>query len=181
VVDRAALIKTLEPCVRPTGSQSEAIRKALDKALSELIVTLPFEAFASLSDASKSDLAALIEMLDQKTCEKLSALWEPKRKLDAELKKRVKGDMLALIKKQRPRYEPVKLSLQEARNGCVSATITMVRSAAPIKDLKELAKSWDKFWKPTDEPRQAYEGRLIALLEGGNPFPRPSKGRDASR
>jgi hypothetical protein len=121
----------LEPRVRPTGSQSEAIRKALDKALSEMIVTLPFETLASLSDASNADLVALIEMLDQKTCEKLSAFWEPKRKLDAELKSRVKKDVLALIRKQRPRYEPLKLSLQEARNGRLPATIEMVRSAGP--------------------------------------------------
>jgi hypothetical protein len=147
----------------------------LDKALIEMIVTLPFEALASLPNASSADLVALIEMLDQKTCEKLSAFWEPERKLDAELKNRVKSDVLALMRKQRPRYEPLKLSLQEARNGRLSTTIAMLRSAAPIKHLKGLAKSWDKFWKPSVETRKTYEDRLIALLEGSDPILKPGK------
>lgn len=176
MVDRAALIQQLEPRVQPTGSQRETIRKALDKAVSELLLALPFRAVLDLPGSAKSDMVALLAMMDQKTCEKLSALWEPKRKLDAELKASVRKDVLALIEANRPAYEPVTVSLSEAQNGDRTAIIAKVRSAAPVKDLKALAKKWDKHWKPAQESRKAYEDRIIALIEGaGLATPAPRK------
>ena len=169
MVDRAALIQQLEPRVQPTGSQKETIRKALDKALSELLLALPFRAVLELAGSAKSDLVALIGMTDQKTCEKLSALWEPKRKLDAELKASVRKDVLALIEGKRPAYEPVAGSISEAQAGDRMAIIARVRSAAPVKDLKALAKKWDKHWKPAQDTRKTYEDRIVALIEGAGP------------
>ena len=176
MVDRAALIQQLEPRVEPTGSQKETIRKALDKALSELLLALPLSAANELHGYARSDLVALIGMTDQKTCEKLSARWEPKRKLDAELKVSVRKDVLALIESERPVYEPVAVSLSEAQAGDRKAFIGRVRSAAPLKDLKALAKKWDKHWKPAQDSRKAYEDRIVALIEGaGSTLPPPRK------
>jgi hypothetical protein len=172
VVDRANLIKHLEPRVRPTGSQAEAISKALDKALTELLLALPFWAIQQLPPAVKADLVEMVRLIDQKTCEKLATVWEPKRKLDTELKGRVKKDILALIEAKRPAYEPVSVSLSEARNGDRGSIKAILHSCAPTKDLKALTKKWDKNWKPGHESRVAYEERLIALIDGAEPAAR---------
>lgn len=172
MVDRANLIKQLEPRVRPSGSQAEAIRKAMDKTLTELVLALPINAVQQLSQEVKADLAALIGMIDQKTCEKLAAAWEPKRKLDAELKSRVKKDILALIESKRLPYEPITVSLVEARKSDREAVSATLRSAAPVKDLKALAKKWDKNWRPAQESRTSYVDRLIALIDGTEPAAR---------
>ncbi len=169
MVDRAALIQHLEPKVEPSGSQKESIRKALDKALAELLVVLPLRAVHELPGSAKTDLIAFIGMADQKTCEKVSALWEPKRKLDAELKATVRKDVLALIEARRPVYEPVTVALSEAQAGDRKDIIAKVRSAAPVKDLKALVKKWDKHWKAAQESRKAYEDRLVALIDGASP------------
>ena len=175
MVDRAALIQQLEPRVEPTGSQKETIRKALDKALSELLLALPLSAAHDLGGNAKSDLVALIGMTDQKICEKLSARWEPKRKLDAELKASLRKDVLALLESKRPAYEPVTVSINEARAGDRKAIIGRV-SAAPLKDLKALAKKWDKHWKVAQDSRKAYEDRIVALIDGAEPtLPPPRK------
>ncbi len=169
MVDRAGLIKQLEPHVRATGSQAESITNALDKALIQLLMALPFRAVQELTPPKKADLVELIRVMDQKTCEKLAVAWEPKRKLDAELKVRVKKDVLALIEAKRPAYEPVLVPLSEARNGDRGSIKAMLQSGAPIKDLKSLAKKWDKNWKPAQESRVAYEERLKKLVDGAEP------------
>lgn len=184
MVDRANLIKHLEPRVRPTGSQAAAISTALDRALAELLLALPFPAVQHLPSTVRAELVELLGLIDQKTCEKLAAVWEPKRKLDTELKGRVKKDILDLIEAKRPVYEPVSVPLPEARNGDRVSIKAILRSSAPIKDLKALTKKWDKDWKPIPESRVAYEKRLIELIDGAEPVrppPRPQRGRRARR
>ncbi len=173
MVDRAALIGDIAPCVKPTGTQEESIRKALDKALNELLLALPYEKLAGLSQSTMAELVAVVKMIDQKTCEKLSVLWEPKRKLDPELKLRVRKDLLALLLKERVRYEPLPAVLEIARQD--GASISKVRSAAPLKDLKDLAKKWDKHWKAAQETRAVFEEHLVALLKGHEPLAKPAK------
>lgn len=173
MVDRAALIKFLEPRVRPSASQAEAIRKALDKALADLLPTLPFEVVSSFPKETAADLLAYMEILDQKVCEKLSAAWEPKRKLDADLKRRIRKDLTSLLRMERPVYEPVKVSLRDAREGRASDIVATIQSVAPLKDLQNLAKSWDKHWKPSKASREEYENRLSALMQGAEPIVKP--------
>ena len=145
------------------------IKTALDKALTELLMALPFRAMQEFPPAVTADLVELIRLIDQKTCEKLAAVWEPRRKLDAELKMRVKKDILALIEAKRPAYEPVSVPLSKARDGDRGSTKATLQSGAPIKDLKALMKKWDKNWKPAQESRLAYEERLMALVDGVEP------------
>ena len=175
MVDRATLIAAIAPNVQPTGTQAEAIRKALDKALSELLLALPYDALTELPHGTMAELVAVIGTIDQKTCEKLSALWEPKRKLDAELKLRVRKDLLGLLLKERVHYQSLPTGLAKAREDGVSASIAQLRSAAPLKDLKDLAKKWDKNWKALPETRGAYEEHLVALLKGTDPTAKQAK------
>lgn len=169
MVDRANLIKHLEPHVRPTGSQVENIRSAMDKTLAELLLALPLSAVHDLPATVKTDLVEMILLIEPKTCEKMAAAWEPKRKLDAELKGRLKNDLRALINGRRPVYEPIAISLAEARKGDRSAIKSSLRTGAPLKDLKALTKKWDKNWRPAQETRSAYEDRLTAMLDGAEP------------
>jgi hypothetical protein len=168
VVDRISLIKALEPCVKPTGTQAEAIRKALDKALTETVMSLPLTAVGGLSSTVRSDLEVVLHSLDQKLAEKLAASWEPKRKLDAELKRSVKKDLIDLLHRRRTPYEPISVSLEEARVGNVAAYRATIEHVAPVKDVKTLLAKWDKNFKPAPTMRSGFVERLSELLNGAS-------------
>jgi len=177
VVDRASLIKALEPHVKPTGSQAEAIRKALDKALTEAVMSLPLDAAIRLNPSARGDLEVALSTLDQKTAEKLAAAWEPKRKLDAEGKRAAKVALVELLRGQRPPYEPLPASLEDARAGDVRRYRISIERSAPEKDLKSLLTKWDKHFKPVPTNRAGLAERLVALLGGTPPAGKPQAAR----
>lgn len=170
MVDRISLIQALEPCVKPTGTQAEAIRKALDKVLTDTVMSLPLSAVGGLSSSVRSDLEVVLRSLDQKLAEKLAAAWEPKRKLDAELKSSVKKDLVDLLHGRRQPYEPIVFTLEEARTGNVAALRETIAHVAPAKDLKSLLAKWDKNFKPTPTTRSGFATRLGELLDGAKPM-----------
>lgn len=177
MVDRASLIKALEPHVKPTGSQAEAIRKALDRALTEAIISLPLDAAHRLSASARGDLEVALGTLDQKTVEKLAASWEPKRKFDAEAKRASRAAVVELLRGQRPPYEPLPTSLDDARAGDVRRYRVTIERSAPEKDLKSLLTKWDKHFKPVPTNRAGLAERLVALLGGAPPAERPQPAR----
>ena len=174
MVDRASLITTLERCITPTGTQAEAIRKALDKALHEAVLALPLAAATELPSAVRSELEIVLTSLDQKLAEKLAAAWEPKRKLDPDMKRSVKKDLLDLLHCRRPAYEPINFALEEARSASAAPLRIVIERVAPAKDLKALLSKWDKSYKPTSSNRSGLTDRLLALLNGATPTPRPA-------
>lgn len=179
MVDRTTLIKALEPHVKPTGSQAEAIRKALDKALTETVMCLPLEAAVRLSPAARGDLEVALNTLEQKLAERLAALWDPKRKPDAEAKRAAKVALIELLRGQRQPYEPLPASLEDARTGDIRRYRITIERYAPEKDLKSLLAKWDKYFKPIPSNRGGVADRLLALLDGVHPAekPRPAKKR----
>ncbi|MGA7329468.1 MAG: hypothetical protein WBX25_34560 [Rhodomicrobium sp.] len=172
MVDRVSLIKTLEPCVKPTQTQVEVIRKALDKALAETILGLPLCAAAKLPPSVQSELEVVVNSFDQKQAERLAASWEPQRKPDVEMKRAVKKDLVELLRGRRSPYEPIAVSLDEARAGDPTLYRTLIERVAPTKDLKSLLSKWDKNLKPAPTARLELVKRLIALLEGAAPTPK---------
>lgn len=163
------MIKALEPHIRPTGTQAASIRKFLDNALTEAIMSLPLEEATRLSSSSRGDLEVALGMLDQKLAEKLAAAWEPKRKLDAEGKRAAKVALVELLRGQRPPYEPLPASLDDARAGDVRRYRVAIERSAPEKDLKSLLTKWDKNFKPVPTGRGGIADRLLALLNGAKP------------
>ena len=179
MVDRASLIKALEPHVKPTGTQAEAIRKALDKALTEAVMSLPLDAAIRLNPSTRGDLEIALSTLDQKLAEKLAASWEPERKLDAEAKRAAKVALVELLRGQRQPYEPLPASLEDARAGDVRRYRITIERSAPEKDLKSTLTKWDKHLKPVPGSRSGIAARLLALLDGDPPVtkPQPQKRR----
>ncbi len=175
MVDRTSLIKALEPCVKPTGTQAEAIRKALDKALTETVMSLPLAAATGLSPAVRADLEVVLNSLDQKLAEKLAALWEPKRKLDADLKRSVKRELIDLMRMKRAAYVPITTSLEDARAGNTLALRAVIEHVAPVKELKSLLAKWDKNFKPAPTTRSGLVARLSELLDGAVPVQKAGK------
>ncbi len=171
MVDRVSLLRTLASRLKPTGTQEEAIRRALDKALAEVIGALPLNAAVDLPAAARAELEIVLQSLDAKVAEKLAALWEPARPLDADLKGVVKKDLIDLLHRRRLPYKPIAVSLTEARSGDI-ATYRSVIGIAPNKDLKSLLKKWDANYKPVSTTRQGIVDRLSELLDGASPVPK---------
>jgi hypothetical protein len=166
------MIKALEPHIRPTGTQAASIRKALDNALTEAIMSLPLEEATRLPPSTRGDLEVALGTLDQKLAEKLATSWEPKRKLDAEGKRAAKVALVELLRGQRTPYEPLPTSLADARAGDVRRYRTTIERAAPEKDLKSLLTKWDKHFKPVPTNRAGLAERLVGLLGGTPPAER---------
>ena len=166
MVDRAALIKKLEPRVRPSGTQAVAIRAALDKALTETVMSLPLDQATSLEPSDRSELEIVLQSMDNKLVEKLACSWEPLRKLDADTKRSTKRDLIELLHGRRAAYAPITQTLDSARAGNVAITKSMIERLVPTKDLKTLLTRWDKNFKPAATSREGYVRRLVALLDG---------------
>jgi flagellar motor switch protein FliG len=173
VVDRPTLIKVLDPIARPTSSHAETIRRALEKALTDIVLAVPLKAAQELGAAEKGELAHFLSRLDPKSLEKLAKTWEPKRKLDAELKRTLAIDIVALLEDKRAPYEPLKLTLDAARGN--ASVIAQTFAHAPAKDLAAVFKSWDRHNKPVPEQRSAVMKRLAALLDGASPMSAPTR------
>lgn len=172
MVDRVSMIKALEPHIKPTGTQAASIRKALDNALNEAIMSLPLEEATRLPPSTRGDLEVALATLDQKLAEKLATSWEPKRKLDAEGKRAAKVALVELLRGQRPPYEPLPASLDDAKAGDVRRYCVVIERSASEKDLKSLLTKWDKNFKPVPNNRSGLAARLLALLNGAEPMER---------
>lgn len=173
MVDRVSMIKALEPHIKPNGTQAASIRKSLDNALTEAIMSLPLDEAIRLSSSTRGDLEVALGMLDQKLAEKLAASWEPKRKLDAEAKRAARGTLVELLRGQRPPYEPLPTSLEDARSGDVRRYRILIERSTLEKDLKSLLTKWDKHFKPVPTNRPGLAERLVALLGGAPPAEKP--------
>jgi hypothetical protein len=134
-----------------------------------MVLSLPLAAAIGLSPAVRAELEVVINSLDQKPTEKLAAVWEPRRKLDADLKRTVKKELIDLLYKRRAAYEPIATSLEDARAGDVAALQAVIEHVAPIKDLKSLLAKWDKNFKPAPTTRSGLVTRLSELLNGAAP------------
>lgn len=177
MVDRAALIKRLEPRVRPSGTQAVAIRAALDKALTEMVLSLPLNEATSLEPSDRSELELVLQSIDNKLIEKLALSWEPSRKLDADTKPTTKRELIELLHGRRPAYAPITQTLDTARSGNVAVVKLTMERLVPTKELKSLLGRWDKNFKPAATNREAYIRRLLALLEGAPLAEKPAARR----
>jgi hypothetical protein len=116
------------------------------------VLALPLTAATELSSGVRSELEIVLTSLDQKQAEKLAAVWEPKRKLDPDMKRGVKKDLLDLLHRRRRAYEPINLTLEEARSASAAPLRIVIERVAPAKDLKA----------------------LLALMNGAPPAPKPT-------
>ncbi|MEZ0219114.1 MAG: hypothetical protein ACAH22_02340 [Tardiphaga sp.] len=175
MVDRPTLIKALHPIARPTSSQAEDIRKTLEKALTDIVFALPLMAARQLPVTERTELTQFLRRLDPKSLEKLAKVWEPKRKLDLELRRTLASDIVALVEEERQQYEPIKMTLDAARGD--AAAIRPALAHTPAKDLTAMWKAWDKHNKLIPDQRSALLQRLHALLNGEAPMSPPKKER----
>lgn len=173
MVDRPSLIKALDPIAKPTSSQAENIRKSLEKALIEIVLTLPLDAARALGASEQAELVHFLNRLEPKALEKLSKIWEPMRRLDIDLKRTLAVDIIALLQAKREPYVPIKLSLDAARDD--AARVGVILARAPTKDLATVFKAWDKHNKPIPAQRLLLTQRIQALLDGEAPESPPSK------
>lgn len=174
MVDRPSLIKALDSLSKPTSSQAENIRKLLEKALTDLVLALPLAAAQQLGSGDRAELSLFLSRLDPKALEKIAKSWEPKRKLDLEIKRTLAADLVALIEAKRTPYEPIKTTLEAARSN--TDAVRAVIAAAPGKDLATVWKAWDKHNKTIPERRAELLHRLNTLLDGGTPMAPPTRG-----
>lgn len=186
MVDRALILHTIEGHLRPSGTQAEAIRKLLDKALVESLQTLPLEAAVKLPRNIQSDIAIVIrDTFSQKDAEKLSASWEPSRKLDPDTKGGLKSAIVDLLYGTRSVYEPPhSMTLAAARDlsGTDASGIRMlVTELASSADLKQLLKRWDPHLKPVPATRATIVKRLSDLLDGTAPATKATPSKKAKK
>lgn len=174
MVDRVALIKAIEPRLKLVGSQGEALRTALDKAVAEAVMALPLASAIEMPELTRGDLEVVLSTLEQKQAEKLATIWEPKRKLDADLKSSIKKDLVDLLIGRRGVYEPITASLEEARQSNAAKWRAVIEKSAPAKDLKALLTKWDKNLNPKPTSRTGLVQRLLALLDGASPAAKPA-------
>lgn len=178
MVNRATLIKELDGSIAPSPTQRESIRKAQEKALIEAVQALPLTAARKLSTAHRSDLEIVLKSLSDAQAKAMSALWEPKRKLqaaDADIKQVVKSRLVELLSNGQSPYEPITVSLEEARKGDRAFYSAIISQLAPTADLKSLLKKWDKHYAPVPQKRAELSKRLVALLNGQEPAPAPQR------
>jgi hypothetical protein len=142
VVNRAALLQTIEPLIEPSPTQREALRKSLDKALVEASVALPLDAARRLTLSAKDELEIVIrDLYVPKDLQRLAAKWEPSRALDADLKESLREDLIDLLHDRRPQYKGfATIALNEAQEDAANYSKYIARSM-PTKDAKKLLRS----------------------------------------
>jgi uncharacterized protein YdiU (UPF0061 family) len=170
VVNRAALLHTIEPLIDPSPTQREALLKSLDKALVEASVALPLEAARRLASAAKDEFELVIRNLYvPKDMQRLAAKWEPSRTLDADFKESLREDLIDLLRDRRPQYTgPANITLQEAQADAAKYSKYIARSM-PTKDAKKLLKAWARNLRPMPTARDQVVDHLLKLLRGGGP------------
>ena len=117
MVNRAALLHTIEPLIEPSPTQREALLKSLDKALVEATVALPLEAARRLASSAKDEFEIVIrDLYVPKDMQRLAAKWEPSRTLDADFKESLREDLIDLLRDRRPQYSGLaNITLAEAQ------------------------------------------------------------------
>lgn len=176
MVDRISLLQALESKIAPNSAQQADLRKTIDKAIVLSILSLPLSGAQSLSHRDKAELEIGIrDFLGQREAEKLSAAWEPSRKLDKDTKDSVKPDLIDLLQGRRVIYRVLKgLSLHDARALDARAKNELrlwITRLAPLKDIKPVLKAWDKNF-PNPTGRDEFVSRLLSLLDGADVAPK---------
>ena len=168
MVNRAALLHTIEPLTEPSPTQREALRKSLDKALVEASVALPLEAARRLASSAKDELEIVIrDLYVPKDTQRLAAKWEPSRTLDADSKESLRDDLIDLLRDRRPQYRgPANITLDEAQADAANYSKYIARSM-PTKDAKKLLKAWARNLRPMPTTREQVIDHLLKLLRSG--------------
>jgi hypothetical protein len=167
MVNRAALLQTIEPLIEPSPTQREALLKLLDKVLVEASVVLPLETAQRLATSAKDELEIVIrELFVPKDVQRLAAKWEPLRTLDADLKESLRQDLIDLLRGRRRQYTGfAAVPLKEAQEDAVNYSTYITRSM-PTKDAKKLLKAWNKKLSPVPTTRDQVVDHLLKLLDG---------------
>jgi hypothetical protein len=169
VVNRAALLHTIEPLIEPSPTQREALLKSLDKALVEATVALPLGAARRLASSAKDELEIVIrDFYVPKDMQRLAAKWEPSRTLDADFKESLRDDLIDLLRERRPQYRgPASITLTEAQADPNYSKY--IARSMPTKDAKKLLKAWARNLRPMPATRGQVVEHLLKLLRGGGP------------
>jgi hypothetical protein len=168
VVNRAALLHTIEPLIDPSPTQREALLKSLDKALIEASVALPLEAAWDLSSSVKDELEIVIrDFYLPKDRQRLAAKWEPARTLDADFKESLRADLIDLLRDRRPQYTGLAMIPLGEAQAHPNYSEYIARSM-PTKDAKKLLKAWAKNIKPMPTTREQVIDHLLRLLRSGD-------------
>jgi hypothetical protein len=167
VVNRAALLHTIEPLIEPSPTQREALLKSLDKALVDASVALPLEAARRLASSAKDEFELVIRNLYvPKDMQRLAAKWEPLRTLDADFKESLREDLIDLLRDRRPQYKGLATITIAAAQGDPSYSKYIARSM-PTKDAKKLLKTWARNLRPMPTTRSEVIDHLLRLLRSG--------------
>jgi len=149
----------------PTATQRETLRKLLDKALVEATLALPFQSASSLPAAAKDELEFIVrELCLAKDLQRLAALWEPRRKLDAVLKDTLRQDLIDLLRGRRRPYEGLVVVPLSVAHGDLAGYRILIEQSIPTTDAKKLLKAWDKNLRPMPTARDDIVGHLLRLL-----------------
>jgi hypothetical protein len=185
MVDRLALLRDMEPLINPNPTQAESIRKTLDKVLVESTIALPLTAAQALPRAKRDELEIVVRHFGQKDAEKLAVFWEPDRKLNASTKRTIKDDLADLLHGRRKVYALQKSvglnAVRELADEERAVLRLAIKRLAPLADLKALLKEWDKHLSPKPTTRDANVDRLVALLDGAAPMPKPTRSTQSRR
>ena len=167
MVNRAALLHTIEPLIEPSPTQREALLKSLDKALVEASVALPLEAARRLAPSAKDELEIVIrDFYVPKDMQRLAAKWEPSRTLDADFKESLRDDLIDLLRDRRPQYRGLAAGTLTEAQADPNYSKYIARSM-PTKDAKKLLKAWAKNLRPMPTTREQVVDHLLRVLRSG--------------
>jgi hypothetical protein len=182
MVDRIELIRAATPAAKLKEAAIHKLNELLDKALATILVELDLDAARGLAAPAIQELEDQLGALTMQDLKKLSARWEPNRKLDVgTTATELRASLCELLNGKRPPYQPLTMELAEAlalddhRKAQIRTTIEQI---APATDLKKLLKKWDKHNTPDAQTlRTWYSARAIELISGAEPVAKPAKGK----
>lgn len=182
MVNRIDVLSVTANKVQLPATKAAQYLKQLDKALGLVVSELPLEEAQRLSSVDRKNLeTALREAIPIADLKKISKKWEPKRKIEASATQtEVTNALVELLHKKRRPYAAITFTLAQARsfdNETKLEIYYQIDNLAPLTDLKNLAKKWDRYNKylPSSSRKEIVQ-RLISLLNGtSEPFPPPPK------
>ncbi len=170
MLDRIELIQALNRLpLKVTGTAQRGLEKTLDKAVGQMLVSLPLPAAQAAPSAVRKAISeGLNEALAMADLKKVSKLWEPKRTVAAGVAhSELAADLTDLMEGRREPFEPTKLSLIQARalGGSAKAELVLgLQRFATLPQLKAILKKWDK--ASTADTAEKIRARLVELLKG---------------
>jgi hypothetical protein len=185
MVDRVALVGDLSSTVRFSAADGIAFNEAMDKVVRQVAVLLPLTSAQTLSASVRGEFSVAIrEILTMKELKALSKLWEPERKVWAELGHReLAADLIDLLEQRRVPYVQITASLPQARAWSPEVrarTRGVLERLTPPAHLEKLRKSWDRHVNLQRVSRTAVARHLADLMDGKKqPAPTPAPGAGA--